>query len=49
MKFYELERVLNNNAVIASAGETDYLLLGLSIGYRRHAGESVPGSAVERF
>lgn len=49
MKFYELKRVLNNNAVIASAGETDYLLLGLSIGYRRHAGESVPGSAVERF
>lgn len=49
MKSYVVERVLNNNAVIAAQSGTDYLLMGLSIGWGKHAGESINSDIVERF
>lgn len=49
MKTYVLKRVLNNNAVIASQSGTDYLLMGLSIGWGKHAGEAIGSDTVERF
>lgn len=49
LKTYIVERVLNNNAVIASQSKIDYLLMGLSIGWGKHIGDSIDSDAVERF
>lgn len=45
----KVTRVLNNNVLIGEEDGTSYLLMGLSIGFKRKAGSIVPSSAIERM
>ena len=41
-------RVLNNNVLLGEDGIT-YLLMGLSIGFKKKAGERIPSDAIEKM
>ena len=45
----KVTRVLNNNVVLGEEDGVTYLLMGLSIGFKKKAGEWVPSSTIEKM
>lgn len=45
----KISRVLNNNAVLGVENNVTYLLMGLSIGFKRSQGEDVASESVEKM
>lgn len=45
----KVARVLNNNVVLGEEDGVTYLLMGLSIGFKRKSGDILPSSAIEKM
>ena len=45
----KVTRVLNNNVVLGSEDDVTYLLMGLSIGFKKKIGDWVPSDSIEKL
>jgi beta-glucoside operon transcriptional antiterminator len=45
----KITRVLNNNVVLGTEDEKSYLLMGLSIGFKKKVGSTIPSNSIEKI